>query len=59
MKPRTVIVTLEIVTDAPLKALKRPEAWFCSSQDDVALAICAFEVQQVDLNVVKETKKIS
>lgn len=47
MKPRTVIVTLELETDAPLKELRDKEAW----KDAVGCVALGVKVRQVTATV--------
>lgn len=54
--PRTVIVTLELLTDLPLDVLKLQHTWERGSRFDQLLDACtakAWIVEQVQVNVAK------
>jgi hypothetical protein len=57
MKPRRVIVTLELTTDIPLKDLRSADVWhdlMCQLHEDLGKDV---EVEQVQVNVIKDKKK--
>lgn len=55
MKPRRVIVTLEIETDAPLASLRNHKDW--RSDACATLDASVWDIHQVHVNVVKPDRR--
>ena len=54
MKPRRVVVTLELTTDAPVKNLRKKDFWWIY-EGELPPRSSVFRVEQVQVNVIKDT----